>query len=132
MNANTAIQLQPWLTDFIQAFFIVLAAIAVPGVNALYDYVTTKLHLQSNATARAALDGVVEDAVPFAQKYAVTAVTKVGPIETNNATIASAANFILSHAPAELAQLGFTEQHVIDLVRSALQQLDPVKPKETK
>jgi hypothetical protein len=119
---NGAIQLQPILGDVLQLGFAVLIALAIPLANSLYDHVAAKLNLSSNAQAHAIVDGVVEDAIPFAQKYAVQAITKVGPIETSNATIAAAANFILSHAPEELAQLGFTEQHVIDLVRSALQQ----------
>jgi Na+-translocating ferredoxin:NAD+ oxidoreductase RnfG subunit len=132
MTMNTAIQLQPFLTLVLQVTFVVIAACAVPAANGLYGFVTTKLHLQSNATSRAALDGVIEDAIPYAQKYAVTAVTKVGPIETGNPTIAAAANFILSHAPNELAQLGFTESHVIDLVQSAIQQLGPTGAQATK
>jgi hypothetical protein len=68
------------------------------------------------------IDGVIEDAVHYGQTYASQAITKVGPIETSNPVIAAAANFVLSHAPQELAQLGFTEQHVIELVRSFIQQ----------
>jgi hypothetical protein len=125
---NTAIQLQPFLTTVLQAIFVVIAAAAVPAANGLYNLVTAKLNLQSNATARAMIDGVVEDAIPYAQKYAQAAITKVGPIDVGNATIATAANFILSHAPDELAQLGFTEAHVIELVRSALQQAPAPAP----
>jgi len=118
--ASTAIQLQPVLLDLVQVAFVIIGAIAVPFANRLFDQVTANTNLKGNATARASIDGVVEDAIAFAKQSANSAVTKVGPIETSNSIVATAGNFILSHAPEELAQLGFTEKHVVDLVRAAL------------
>jgi hypothetical protein len=121
MNADL-VSLQPAFTFALQFAAAVALTLAVPLVNTLLDKISTKLGLQANATAHATIDGVVEDAIHYAQTYAVQALTKVGPIDIGNPQVAAAANFVIGHAPEELAQLGFTEQHVIDLVRSALQQ----------
>lgn len=117
---NAAIQLQPFLTLAIQALFVIVGAIAVPFANKLFDQVTANTNLKGNATARSIIDGGVDYALSYAEKFASQAVTKVGYIDAGNATVASAANYILSHFPEELAQIGYSEQHVIELVRSAL------------
>jgi hypothetical protein len=119
---QSAIVLQPILGFLLQLAAAAALAFAVPMANKLIDQINAKFNLQANAVAHATIDGVVEDAVHAADAYANTAITRVGPIETNDPKVAAAANFILSHAPEELAQLGFTEQHVVELVRSAQQQ----------
>jgi hypothetical protein len=117
---NTAIPLQPFLTLALQAVALLLAAIAVPFANKLFDQVTANTNLKGNATARSIIDGGVDYALAYAEKFASAAITRVGYIDCGNATVAAAANYILSHFPEELAQIGYTEQHVIELVRSAL------------
>ena len=117
---NGAIYLQPILLDAVQLMGIVVLAFAMPVINRVVEKVETKFHLQSNATARASIDGIVDNAVSYGEKFADAEVTKVGPIETGNPLVASAANFVLSHGADELAQLNHDPQHVIQLVQAAM------------
>jgi hypothetical protein len=130
MNTATAIQLQPFLTDILQLVVGVLLVIGAPLANRLLDQAASHWNLKANATAHSVIDGVVESAIAYAATNAKAALTRVGPIETSNPTLAAAANFVIAHAPEELAQLGFTEQHVIELVRANL--LQTPTPQEIK
>ena len=122
MNTSTAIVVAPYLSDLLQLAFAVLAVVAIPLANAVASRIDATFNLKGNATSRASIDGVVQDGIALAQGYADTAVTHVGPIWVRDPKIAAAGNFVLAHAPDELAQLGFTESHVVDLVKAAMQQ----------
>jgi hypothetical protein len=117
---NGAIFLQPFLTDAVQLAGILFMAAAFTIGQRVMEKIEAKFHLQMNATARASVDGVVEDAVSYAERYADAKITTVGPIETGNPAVACAANFLLAHAADELAQLNHNPVHAIELVQAAM------------
>lgn len=118
---NGAAYLQPILSDVVQIAATLVLLVAIPLANRVIERIETKFHLQANATARATIDGLVEDAVAYGKAYAVTAVTKVGPIDTGNPVVASAANFLLKHGDDELKQLGHDPSHAVELIKAALE-----------
>ncbi len=119
---NGAVYLQPILGDIVQLAATLVLIMAIPLANRLIARIETKFHLQSNATARATIDGLVEDAVAYGKAYAVTAITRVGPIDTGNPIVASAANFLLKHGAEEMEQLNHDPSHAVELVKAALGQ----------
>lgn len=117
---NGAIYLQPILADAVQFAGILFLAFTVPVINRVTEKVEAKFHLQMNATARASLDGLAEDATSYAEHYADATITHVGPIETGNPIVACAANYLLKHGADELAQLNHNPSHAIELVQATL------------
>lgn len=120
---GTLVYIQPILTDAVEILAAIIMALLAPKVPAIAASIANLLHLNSNDKARLAIAQAMYDGGHLLDQVAEDAVTHVGPIDAGDPKVAFIANYAITHAPDELAHLGYDKAKVVSMAASAVAQI---------
>jgi len=123
MEQNLVVDLSPLLGLVAQGLIAVFAAVATWAAA----WIKRRAHLEANSILGQNLDALVTEAISFAQGHLMTLLghADFAKVETRNAALQLALGFVTAQAPAAIASLGLTEQHLSDLLLARMAKLDP-------
>ncbi|HSV14225.1 MAG TPA: hypothetical protein VLI90_08190 [Tepidisphaeraceae bacterium] len=121
-TAPTIVQVQPFLHDVLMLVGIVVIAVLPFIVQPVAKAAAQHFHLSNTTAVSAVLTKLAYDAANYGIAYCDSQVTKVRGINVGDPKIASAANWLLTHASDEIEHLNLSNQEVIDTVKAILPQ----------
>ena len=113
--ASTTISFQSFVNDTI---WPAITIVATPFVAWIATRIASWLKLQNDAAVRAALNQAMVYGLDFAK-----AKLKDAPLtlDVHNATVATAAQYVLDHTPEAAAHFGLTKESLVEKITARLQ-----------
>lgn len=117
----TAIDFGPVILSILGLVGAAITALGGVGLRAFTAYLDRKIGLQIDTETRDYLDRAIFNAVGYAQrKIASLPSVEYASIDVGNATVATAATYLLDRVPDALAHFGITEASLRQMIEARL------------
>ena len=114
-TTQTAIDLSPILSDIIMFVGVLLAGVATWAVTKVAAHYNIKL----DDSARALIDTAITNGIKYAENQGQLLIAGA-KVETGNAALATAVNYVIAHIPDALTRLGVTQQQLEEKIIARL------------